>query len=94
MHFLITGTTGFKGAWLALLLLERGHTVSGLALEPAPGSLYERARLSELLLRDLRVDIRDGVATQHAIMSVEPDVVLHLAAQPLVRESYRDPRYT
>src|SRR5664280_1522972 len=94
MHFLITGHTGFKGAWLALLLLERGHTISGLALEPAPGSLYERARLSELLLRDLRVDIRDGVATQHAIMSVEPDVVLHLAAQPLVRESYRDPRYT
>jgi len=94
MHFLITGHTGFKGAWLTLMLLERGHTVSGLALEPAPGSLYERARLSELLLRDLRVDIRDGVATQQAIMSVEPDVVLHLAAQPLVRESYRDPRYT
>jgi CDP-glucose 4,6-dehydratase len=94
MHFLITGHTGFKGAWLALTLRERGHTVSGIALEPAPGSLYERARLSELLLRDLRVDIRDGVATQQAIMSVEPDVVLHLAAQPLVRESYRDPRYT
>ena len=94
MHYLITGHTGFKGAWLALMLRERGHTVSGIALEPAPGSLYERARLSELLLRDLRVDIRDGVATQQAIMSVEPDVVLHLAAQPLVRESYRDPRYT
>ena len=94
MHYLITGHTGFKGAWLALMLAEQGHTVSGLALEPAPGSLYERARLSELLLRDLRVDIRDGDATQQAITTVEPDVVLHLAAQPLVRESYRDPRYT
>lgn len=94
MHYLVTGHTGFKGAWLALMLTQRGHTVSGLALEPAPGSLYERARLSQLLLRDLRVDIRDGEATQQAVKAVEPDVVLHLAAQPLVRESYRDPRYT
>lgn len=94
MHYLITGHTGFKGAWLALMLTELGHTVSGLALEPAPGSLYERARLSELLLGDLRVDIRDGVATRQAIAAVEPDVLLHLAAQALVRESYRDPHYT
>ena len=94
MHYLITGHTGFKGAWLALMLKEQGHTVSGLALKPAVGSLYERARLSELLFRDLRVDIRDGAATEQAITAVEPDVVLHLAAQPLVRESYRDPRYT
>ena len=94
MHYLVTGHTGFKGAWLVLMLKERGHIVSGLALEPAPGSLYERARLSTLLLHDLRVDIRDAAATQRAIVAVKPDVVLHLAAQPLVRESYRDPRYT
>jgi CDP-glucose 4,6-dehydratase len=94
MHYLVTGHTGFKGAWLALMLTEQGHTVSGLALEPAPGSLYERARLSELLRGDLRVDIRDGAATRQSIEAVEPEVVLHLAAQPLVRESYRDPRYT
>jgi CDP-glucose 4,6-dehydratase len=50
--------------------------------------------LSELLLHDLRVDIRDGDVIRQAILDVEPDVVLHLAAQPLVRESYRDPRYT
>jgi CDP-glucose 4,6-dehydratase len=94
VHYLVTGHTGFKGAWLALMLTRLGHTVSGLALEAAPGSLYERARLSELLLSDLRVDIRDGADTQQAITAVQPDVVLHLAAQPLVRESYRDPRYT
>jgi CDP-glucose 4,6-dehydratase len=94
MHYLVTGHTGFKGAWLTLMLTERGHTVSGLALDPAPGSLYERMRLSELLHADLRVDIRDGAATQAAITALEPDVVLHLAAQPLVRESYRDPRFT
>lgn len=94
MHYLVTGHTGFKGAWLALLLTEQGHTVSGLALDPDAGTLYERARVSELLSHDLRVDIRDGGATQQAMAAVKPDVVLHLAAQPLVRESYRDPRYT
>ena len=45
MHYLVTGHTGFKGAWLTLLLTEQGHTVSGLSLDPAPGALYERARL-------------------------------------------------
>jgi CDP-glucose 4,6-dehydratase len=94
MHFLVTGHTGFKGAWLTLMLTQQGHTVSGLALEPAPGSLYERARLSQLLLGDLRVDIRDVATTHNAITAAKPDVVLHLAAQPLVRESYRNPRYT
>ena len=94
MHYLITGHTGFKGAWLALMLAEQGHRVSGLALQPASGCVYERARLSELLVHDLRVDIRDGAATARAIADVAPDVVLHLAAQPLVRESYRDPRGT
>ncbi|WP_028044852.1 CDP-glucose 4,6-dehydratase [Cellulomonas sp. URHE0023] len=91
MHYLVTGHTGFKGAWLTLMLLEQGHTVSGLALDPAPGSLFERARVGELLCEDLRIDIRDAAATAHAISTVAPDVVLHLAAQPLVRESYRDP---
>jgi len=94
MHYLVTGHTGFKGAWLALMLREQGHSVSGLALEAAPGSLYQRARMSELFRHDLRVDIRDSAATEQAIAAVEPEVVVHLAAQPLVRESYRDPRYT
>jgi len=94
MHVLVTGHTGFKGAWLVLMLVERGHEVSGLALDPVPGALYERARLSELLAHDLRVDIRDPAATRAAVAAVRPDVVIHLAAQPLVRESYRDPRAT
>lgn len=94
MHYLVTGHTGFKGAWLSLMLLHQGHTVSGLALDPARGSVYERARVGELLAEDLRVDIRDADATRGAITSLAPDVVLHLAAQPLVRESYRDPRTT
>jgi len=94
MHVLVTGHTGFKGAWLVLMLAERGYTVSGLALDPVPGALYERAGLSEILAHDLRVDIRDASATSVAVAAVRPDVVIHLAAQPLVRESYRDPRGT
>lgn len=94
MHYLVTGHTGFKGAWLTLMLTRQGHTVSGLALDPVPGSLYERAQLGEMLRDDLRVDIRDPHATAKAVYDVSPDVVVHLAAQALVRESYRDPRTT
>lgn len=94
MRFLVTGHTGFKGAWLSLLLAGRGHEVVGLSLDPVPGALYERARVGELLAQDLRVDIRDAAAVTTAVAGARADVVLHLAAQPLVRESYRDQRFT
>lgn len=94
MHYLITGHTGFKGTWLALLLLRNGHTVSGIALDPLDGSLFDGVDLSAKLANDFRVDIRDKKATLEAVTACSPDVVFHLAAQPLVRESYRDPRFT
>lgn len=94
MHYLVTGHTGFKGPWLSLLLLGRGHQVSGLALDPPPGSLFDRAALSDRLVNDYRVDIRDAEATTSAIQAASPDVVVHMAAQSLVRESYREPRFT
>ena len=94
MHYLVTGHTGFKGAWLTLLLISRGHRVSGLALDPADGSLFERTGLADQLVRDFRVDIRDAGATAAVVSATAPDVVVHMAAQPLVRESYRNPRYT
>lgn len=94
MRYLLTGHTGFKGAWLSLLLHRRGHEVTGLSLDPAPGSLYQRARVGEVLAQDLRLDIREPAAVRDAVREVAPDVVIHLAAQPLVRESYRAPRYT
>jgi len=90
-HYLVTGHTGFKGAWLVMLLRARGHKVSGLALDPLPGALFAEARLDELLENDLRIDIRDGQAVREAVEAVQPDVVVHMAAQPLVRESYRIP---
>lgn len=91
---LVTGHTGFKGSWLALLLAQRGFAVSGLALDPVPGALFTAAQVGEVLTHDLRCDIRDSDATVRTIQEVAPDLVLHLAAQPLVRASYVDPRYT
>ncbi len=94
MHYLVTGHTGFKGAWLTLLLICRGHRVSGLALDPADNSLFTRAGLAGQLVHDFRVDIRDAKGTAAAVSAAAPDVVVHMAAQSLVRESYRNPRYT
>ena len=94
MHYLITGHTGFKGAWLTLWLTSLGHKVSGISLDPIPGALFETANLAELVEKDLRIDIRNAKETARAIKDIAPDVVFHLAAQPLVRESYRDPRGT
>jgi CDP-glucose 4,6-dehydratase len=94
MHFLVTGHTGFKGAWLTLWLCEQGHQVSGLALDPEAGALFETAELTSLLQHDVRADIRDAANVVGALRLTSPDVVIHLAAQPLVRESYQNPRWT
>jgi CDP-glucose 4,6-dehydratase len=94
VHYLVTGHTGFKGAWLVLMLRAEGHTVSGIALDPIAGSLFETARVGELMVHDIRLDIRDADAVRDAVTRLQPDVVYHLAAQPLVVESYRDPRTT
>lgn len=94
MHYLVTGHTGFKGAWLTLLLTSLGHEVSGYSLDPEPGSVFNIARLHELMAHDFRSDIREGQTVRAAIAAAAPDVVIHLAAQPLVRESYLNPRWT
>jgi CDP-glucose 4,6-dehydratase len=94
VHVLVTGHTGFKGSWLTLMLAEAGHEVSGLALDPEPGALFLTAGLSSLLVQDIRCDVRDGDAVAALVADVAPDVVIHMAAQPLVRASYIDPRWT
>lgn len=94
MHYLITGHTGFKGSWLALWLNSLGHEVSGISLDPIPDSLFDRANVSQSLRNDFRLDIRKSDEVKSALLEINPDVVFHLAAQPLVRESYADPRYT
>lgn len=94
VHVLVTGHTGFKGAWLTLLLRQRGHEVSGLALDPLPGALFEAAGVEPFLSVDARCDIRDAELTRRTIRSMAPDAVVHMAAQPLVRASYEQPRWT
>jgi len=93
-HYLITGHTGFKGAWLLFLLKPPGHDVSGLALDPLPGSIFDRTNLENDLVHDFRLDIRNKDETVDAIRHAQPDYVIHMAAQALVREGYRNPRYT
>lgn len=93
-HYLITGHTGFKGSWLALLLSHLGHEVSGIALDPEPRSLFAAAGLDALHTHDIRLDIRDAAALSDAVARVHPEIVIHLAAQPLVRRSFAFPRET
>ena len=88
---LITGHTGFKGAWLALWLREMGAQVSGLSL-PGPVSapdLFSQLALDDIA--DLRGDIRDGALLERVLREQRPEFVFHLAAQSLVRPSYADP---
>jgi len=91
MHILITGHTGFKGTWLSLLLRERGHQVSGISLNPDVNSLYTTTGVSDVLENDIRCDIRHLGELQDHFKAVNPDVVIHLAAQALVHNSYKDP---
>lgn len=91
---LVTGHTGFKGSWLTVWLRELGAHVTGIALDPTTTpSLFAEAKVGEGI-RDSRVDIRDHAALKAAVAGASPDVVFHLAAQPLVRESYTLSRET
>lgn len=91
---LVTGHTGFKGSWLCHWLLAEGAEVFGLALPPATEpALFALLRLAERMHHRLG-DIRDAEAVQRALAEARPEVVLHLAAQPLVRASYREPLAT
>ena len=91
MHYLVTGHTGFKGSWLVMVLRSMGHTVSGIALNPESESLFNQAEVHEFLNWDSRIDIRDRVSLISGVCTINPDVIIHLAAQPLVRYSYAHP---
>ena len=93
---LVTGHTGFKGAWLSLWLAKLGARVHGLALTPdqGPDNLFDQARIAETLESSTILDIRQADAVKKAVDAASPQIVFHLAAQPLVRRSYVDPLET
>ncbi len=91
---LVTGHTGFKGSWLCAILAMAGAKVWGLALDPPTDpNLYQLAHIGDSL-RSCRMDVRDFSGLQSSLRTAQPEVVLHLAAQPIVRTSYEQPRET
>lgn len=92
---LVTGHTGFKGGWLALWLRSLGAQVSGYALEPPTNTnLFTVARIGEAVSSSTIADIRDSDRLAACFKAVRPEIVFHLAAQPLVRRAYDQPLET
>ena len=90
----VTGHTGFKGSWMCKMLANASAIVTGYSLAPNTNpSLFEIAEL-EKDIHSVIGDIRDYVALKKAFDGAQPEIVLHLAAQPIVRDSYKDPAYT
>lgn len=91
---LITGHTGFKGSWMSKLLINLGAEVTGYSLEaPTQPNLFELSSLKEKM-NSIIGDIRDYDNLSEVFRKVQPEIVIHMAAQPIVRDSYKDPRYT
>ena len=87
----LTGHTGFKGTWLSRILILAGAEITGYSLEPPTSpSLFEQTKTATQM-KSIIGDIRDGEKLKQAMLESKPDIVLHLAAQPIVRTSYRDP---
>ncbi|MDX2257908.1 MAG: CDP-glucose 4,6-dehydratase [Hyphomicrobiaceae bacterium] len=88
---LVTGHTGFKGAWVSLVLSGIGARVTGLSLAAEEPSLYAMARIAEACSASHIADLRDLDGVKRIVRAADPQIVLHLAAQSLVRRAYRDP---
>lgn len=89
----ITGHTGFKGAWMCMVLLQAGAEITGYALPAEELSLFRLCGLKSRL-HSVEGDIRDYAALSRALTEAQPEIVIHMAAQPIVRESYERPVYT
>lgn len=88
---LLSGHTGFKGAWMALWLAQMGAKVTGVSLPPnSQPSLFELAKVSQIIDSHF-LDMRDAESVKKIVQTVQPEVILHLAAQALVRPGYKDP---
>ncbi|MBQ9277748.1 MAG: CDP-glucose 4,6-dehydratase [Lachnospiraceae bacterium] len=93
-NIFLTGHTGFKGTWLSVILANAGANVTGYALKPeGKENLYDLSGIDKKI-NSVIGDIRDYEKLENAFSQAKPEIVIHLAAQPLVRESYKNPRYT
>ena len=91
----LTGHTGFKGSWLCIFLDLLGAKVEGYSLKPDQKiNLFDLAKVSQLINKSVIGDIRDYAKLKKTISKFSPDFVIHMAAQPLVRDSYVNPKYT
>ena len=91
---LVTGHTGFKGTWLCRMLINAGAIVTGYSLEPMTSpNLFSMADIENKMVSVIG-DIRDFSLLKKVFEEAQPEIVFHLAAQPIVRDSYKDPRYT
>lgn len=91
---LVTGHTGFKGTWMCAMLLQAGAQVTGYALNPpTKPSVYELSGM-DAKINSVLGDIRDLEHLQKVFDEAQPEIVIHMAAQPIVRESYKNPVYT
>lgn len=93
-NILVTGHTGFKGSWMCKVLADAGALVTGYALEPPTNpSLFEICGVADKI-KSIIGDVRNLEALKQVFDEVQPEIVIHMAAQPLVRDSYRKPAYT
>ena len=91
---LVTGHTGFKGTWMCRVLVQAGAELTGYSLDPPTDpNLFVMAGLEERM-NSVIGDIRDGEHLKRVFEETQPEIVIHLAAQPIVRDSYKDPVYT
>lgn len=88
----VTGHTGFKGAWLTAMLRELGAEATGYALAPAEGCLFEKMD-GNAMLRSVIGDVRDYERLRSAMLEAQPEIVIHLAAQAIVKDCFDNPRY-
>ena len=91
----ITGHTGFKGSWMCKVLEVAGAKITGYSLKaPTDPSLFEIAEIEKGMEKSIIADIRDLDTLKKAMLEAKPEIVIHMAAQPIVRESYKDPAFT
>ena len=87
----ITGHTGFKGAWLCIILRYLNSSIYGYALKPEKNSLFNRSKINKEMISNTYSNINNISKLRKKIQQSKPEIIFHLAAQPLVLESYKSP---